>query len=149
MSTIPVEDADGTSGLAICLGQRGWLVSRYRTEAALALKFFSDALPVAEGDAGADTRAIEHLRTCPRCRSWLHHVVPADVLTRQRRLTRYCCAAMFVACEEAGTTKNRITFELFRGEDPCWKMDGFYSFLSFCPWCGKVLPDKPFIQEPE
>jgi hypothetical protein len=56
---------------------------------------------------------------------------------------------MFVAVEEADSRdKNKITFELFRGEDPCWMIDGRRSFISFCPWCGKKLPDHPFIMEP-
>ena len=55
---------------------------------------------------------------------------------------------MFVAFEESDArNKNRVTFELFRGEDPCWMIDGIRGFISFCPWYGKKLPDKPFIPE--
>ena len=46
----------------------------------IALKFFSDDLPVAECDASTDTKAIDHVRKCPKCRDWLHRIVPADVL---------------------------------------------------------------------
>jgi hypothetical protein len=38
-------------------------------------------------------------------------------------------------------------FEMFRGEDPCWKKDGIPTFACYCPWCGKKLPDKLFIEE--
>jgi hypothetical protein len=66
-------------------------------------------------------------------------------MRRQKRLTEYCCAGMFVAVENPeGHTTNRITFEMFRGEDPCWMIDGVQSFISYCPWCGKKLPDQPF-----
>lgn len=147
MNAIPLTDADGSEGLPICRAQREWLVSRYKDETSIALMFFSDDLPVARGTA-TDTKAIEHVHKCPKCRAWFHRIVPADVLRRQSRLSRYCCAGMFVAVEESDApSKNTITFELFRGEDPCWMMDGIHSFLSFCPWCGKKLPDKPFIPE--
>lgn len=149
MNAIPLADADGSDGLPICRVQREWLVSRYKLEAIIALKFFSDEVPVAERDSSSDVKAIEHIRKCPKCRNWLHHIIPASVLRRQSRLTRYCCAGMFVAVEESDSrSKNRVTFEMFRGEDPCWMIDGIRSFISFCPWCGKKLPDKPFIPEP-
>jgi hypothetical protein len=146
MNSIQLTDADGSEGLPVCRAQREWLVSRYKSESMIALKFFSDDMPVAERDASMDAKAIDHVRKCPKCRDWFHHVVPATVLRRQSRLSRYCCAGMFVACEESNTP-NRITFELFRGEDPCWEIDGIHSFISFCPWCGKKLPGKPFIPE--
>jgi hypothetical protein len=148
MNSIPLADADDSEGLPICRAQREWLVSRYKLEPMIALKFFSDELPLSEGDANTDAKAIERVRRCPKCRNWLHSIVSEDVLRRQSRLSRYCCAGMFVACEEPDArNKNRVTFELFRGEDPCWMIDGVRSFISFCPWCGKKLPHKPFIPE--
>ena len=145
---IPLTDADGSAGLPICVAQREWLVNRYKSESAIALKFFSDELPTATGDQQVDARAIKHVRQCPRCREWLHAVIPPEVLHRQRRLACYCCAGMFVAFEEADPqTENRIAFEMFRGEDPCWMIDGVRSFISYCPWCGKKLPGQPFIAE--
>ena len=143
--TIPLNDADGGEPLPICRMQREWLVNRYRRDTGIALKFFSDDLPVAQDDQKVDQHAIEHVRQCPRCRAWFHAIVPADIVRRQRRLTRYCCAGMFVAVEEPDShATNRITFELFRGEDPCWMIDGVRSFISYCPWCGKKLPGQPF-----
>lgn len=116
----------------------------------IALKFFSDNEPVAEGDKETDRKVVEHVRKCPRCREWIHHIVPSQLLRRQSRLSRYCCGGMFVAFEEAdGQSKNKITFEMFRGEDPCWMIDGKRTFASYCPWCGKKLPEKPFIGETE
>lgn len=148
MNPILLTEADGSEGLPICRAQREWLVSRYKSEPMIALKFFSDDLPVGGLDASTDAKAIDHVRKCPKCRDWLHRVVPADVLRRQSRLSRYCCAGMFVAFEESDAhRKNRVTFELFRGEDPCWMINDIRSFISFCPWCGKKLPDKPFIPE--
>ena len=145
MSTIPISEPDGSEPLPICGAQRAWLISRYRSETGLALKFFSDDQPVSEGDMQTDQRAIDHVRKCPKCRAWIDAVVPADVLRRQSRLTRYCCAGMFVAVEEADQGSIRVTFEMFRGEDPCWMFDGNHTFASYCPWCGKKLPSKPFI----
>jgi len=120
MRAIPISEPDGSPPLPICQAQREWLVSRYTSEAMLALKFFSNDVPVPEGDRKTDQKAIDHVRKCPKCRAWIHSVVPADVLRRQSRLTRYCCAGMFVAVEEVDEgNKNRVSFEMFRGEDPC------------------------------
>jgi hypothetical protein len=148
-ATISLTEEDGSEPLPICHANRSWLVSRYKLEAMIALRFLSDDEPVAEGDKETDRKALDHVRKCPKCRQWIHLVIPSDTLHRQRRLKRYCCAGMFVAVEEAdGQSKNRIAFELFRGEDPCWMIDGIRSFASYCPWCGKKLPDKPFVEEP-
>ena len=148
MAAISILEPDGSEPLAICRGQREWLVSRYKSEPSIALKFFRDEAPVPEGDRHTDEKSIDHVRKCPKCRAWIHSVVPADVLRRQSRLARYCCAGMFVAVEEADETRtNRVTFEMFRGEDPCWMFDGKRTFASYCPWCGKKLPHKPFIAD--
>jgi hypothetical protein len=148
MNSISLVEADGSDPLSICRANRDWLVSRYKLEAIIALKFFTDAMPLTESDRATDDKAIEHIRKCPKCREWIHRIIPKDILRRQQRLTHYCCAGMFVAIEEAnGKAKNKITFELFRGEDPCWMIDGIRSFISYCPWCGKKLPQKPFIKE--
>ena len=145
---ITLLDADGREALPLCRAQREWLVWRYRDEPMIALRFFSDGLPVAERDAAAGARAIQHVRQCPKCRAWFHRVVPDDILRRQSRLSRYCCASIFVAVEETDPgSAERVSFELFRGEDPCWKIGEVRSFLSFCPWCGKKPPDRPFIED--
>src|SRR5262245_31828342 len=144
MDAIPVYEPDGRAPLPICRANREWVIARYRDAPMIALWFFRDDLPVAEGDRATDQKAMRHVRTCPKCRAWVHFVVPDHVRVRQYRLTRYCCAGMFVAVEEADAPNN-VSFELFRGEDPCWMIDGKWSFASFCPWCGSKLPDKPFI----
>ena len=148
MNPISLNDAGEAEALPICRAQREWLGTRYGDVALIAARFVSDDLPVSEGDRVTDDKAINHVRKCPRCREWFHRVVPAGILRRQSRLSRYCCAGMFVAVEEPDRAPNPITFELFRREDPCWKIDGQYSFISFCPWCGKKLPHEPFISEP-
>jgi hypothetical protein len=53
---------------------------------------------------------------------------------------------MFVAVEEPKNKKSKITFYMFRGEDPCWQIEGVMTFISYCPWCGKKMPEKPFIK---
>lgn len=110
----------------------------------IALCYYSDEPPVSDRDLDADQKARRHIKTCPKCRMWIHFAIPEAVMQRQYRLSRYCCAGMFVAVEEP-SGKDKIDFELFRGEDPCWRINGKRSFISFCPWCGKKLPDKPFI----
>ena len=138
-------DADGSDPLPICRSNREWLVDRYKSIESIALRYFSDDLPIKEGDRATDEKSLQHVRRCPRCRDWIHAIVPADVLERQSRLTKYCCAGMFVAVEEPQRSTNHLSFEMFRGEDPCWKIDGQYTFASYCPWCGKRLPSQPFV----
>jgi len=54
---------------------------------------------------------------------------------------------MYVAIEEPDRADICVSFELFRGEDPCWKSDGKLTFASYCPWCGQKLPAGPFIED--
>jgi len=146
MNEISITEPDGKEPLGICRSHRAWLVDRYKIDSMVALCYYSDEPPVSERNADADAKAKKHIRTCPKCRSWIHYAIPAPVMRRQQRLSQYCCAGMFVAVEEPAN-KVRIDFELFRGEDPCWKIDGHRSFMSFCPWCGRKLPPKPFLNE--
>lgn len=147
---ISLRDADGREPLPICRAHREWLVSRYPLEEMIAYRFYADDMPVSHEDSYTDQRAIEHIRRCPKCRAWIHAVIPAETLRRQRRLARYCCAAMHIAVEEYESHRTpRIQFTMFRGEDPCWMIENFHTFLHFCPWCGKKLPDEPFIPEGE
>jgi hypothetical protein len=148
MRQIPILEPDGSEPLAICRAHRSWMIDRYKIDAMAALWYYSDEPPVSERDLEADQKAKSHITTCPKCRVWIHFAIPDNVMRRQQRLTRYCCAGMFVATEEykeSGTI--RISFELFRGEDPCWLIDENRAFISYCPWCGKKLPAKPFIEE--
>lgn len=148
MITIPIVEEDGSEPLPSCRGPRAWLVDQYKLGPMVALRFFSDDFPISENDRASNQGAVEHVRQCPACQAWIQRVIPKEMLRRQSRLARYCCAGMFVAVEEANPrTENKITFEVFRGEDPCWMIDGRSSFISYCPWCGKKLPDHPFIEE--
>ena len=65
MNPILLTDADGSEGLPICRAQREWLVSRYKSEPMIALKFFTDDLPVGGLDASTDAKAIDHVRKMP------------------------------------------------------------------------------------
>ncbi len=148
MPTIPITEPNGQDPLPICRVYREFLTSRYKVEAVLALKYLTDERVIGLPEPEEDHKASSHIRSCPKCREWIHHIVPKDVFRRQSRMIKYCCAGMFVAFEEYKERgKNRVTFDLYRGEDPCWMIDGKFTFMSYCPWCGKKLPDKPFIQE--
>lgn len=144
MITIPISEPDGSDPLPICRAQRLWLVDRYKLDSMIALCYYTDDYPVKSSDLDAEDKARKHIRSCPKCVEWIHFAIPEHVLERQRRLAKYCCAGMFVAIEEPDN-RNKIEFSLFRGEDPCWKIDGKLSFISYCPWCGKKLPNKPFV----
>jgi len=124
------------------------MIDQYKDDAMAALWYYSDEPPVSDRDLEADQKAKSHIRTCPMCRAWIHSAIPDNVMRRQQRLSRYCCAGMFVSTEEYERYgRVRIFFELFRGEDPCWFIDGIRTIISYCPWCGKKLPAKPFIEE--
>lgn len=146
MNNITITEPDGKEPLAICRGYRKYLVDFYKSIEMLALRFFSDHVSLRDSEKVDENKAVEHLRNCPKCRSWLHSVVPAGVLRRQSRQSQYCCAGMFCAVEEAEQRNEpKFEFTMFRGEDPCWMIDGKNAFARFCPWCGQRLPEKPFI----
>jgi len=148
MSVIPLVDADGRDPLPICRRNREWLIDYYKGPEAIVLRFFSDASPVRQRDKSEENQSIKHLRECPRCRPWVSTIVPEQLYRRQARLARYCCAGMFCAIEESDSRQTpRFSFSLFRGEDPCWQIDGKNTFAVYCPWCGKKLPDAPFIKD--
>ena len=143
---LPVEArADAGKPLPICVRNREWLVHRYQVDAIIALRFVGDDVRVRSDEKEEDEKVIRHIRECPKCREWIHEIVPDRLFRRQSRLVRYCCAGMFTAVEEPRSFS--VSFELFRGEDPCWKIAGERAFISYCPWCGRKLPDQPFIPE--
>ena len=145
MTTIPVQDADGREPLSICRRNRDWLIEHYRSGEAIVLRFFSDAPAVDTERKAEEGKAIKHLRECPRCRPWTGTIVPEHMYRRQAALARYCCAGMYCAVEEhAERGGPRFSFTMFRDEDPCWQIDGHDAFASYCPWCGRKLPDRPF-----
>jgi len=146
--TIPLTDADGKDPLPICRGNRAWLTDYYNRPEMIALRFFSDEVPISNKVKDDEQKVVKHIRQCPKCRGWFHAIVPANILQRQRRLSNYCCAGMFTAVEEsANIATPRFSFTMFRGEDPCWMINGDYAFACYCPWCGKKLPDRPFIAD--
>ena len=145
MKNISITDADGKDPLPICQANRQWMIDYYKLPEMILIRYFSDDVPVQDQKKIEESKATKHIRECPRCREWIHTIAPKDIVTRQARLTKYCCAGMFVAVEEANKeSDNQISFTMFRDEDPCWMING-KGFVSYCPWCGKKLPEKPFI----
>jgi len=148
MLTIQINDADGKAPLPICRANREWLIQYYKAPERIVLRYFQDDTPVDEAKRSEQAKAIEHLRQCPKCRPWVSTIVTPAMFERQSRQSQYCCAGMFCAVEEPEERgAPHITFTLFRGEDPCWQIDGQDSFLRFCPWCGKQLPERPFVED--
>ncbi len=144
--SISLTDADGKDPLPICKLNRKWLIDYYKLPEMIALRFFSDEEPVNDSKRADEQKIIRHIRKCPKCREWFYGAVPANMLRRQHRLSKYCCSGMFVSVEESNKYNvPRFVFTMFRGEDPCWMIDGKSAFARYCPWCGKKLPDRPFI----
>jgi hypothetical protein len=147
MSSVQLQDADGHEPLPICRRNREWLIDYYKGAEGIVWRFFADDAPVRKRDKAEEDHSIKHIRECPKCRAWLPTIVSEDHYRRQARLARYCCAGMFCAVEEYESHQTpRFTFTLFRDEDTCWQIDGKDAFAVFCPWCGKKLPDAPFIK---
>jgi len=148
VTSVPLGDADDHDPLPICRRQREWLIDYYKSPEMIVLRFFSDAVPVRRQDKSEEDHSIKHVRECPRCRAWVSTIVPEAHYRRQARLARYCCAGMFCAVEEHEMRQTpRFSFSMFRGEDPCWQIDGVNAFAVYCPWCGTKLPDRPFIPD--
>ncbi len=129
----------------MCRRTRDWLIEHYKQAEMIVLRFFSDASPVNPQYKTEEEKAIKHLRECPKCRPWVSTIVSAPIYRRQANLARYCCAGMYCAVEEHEERGGpQFSFVMFRDEDPCWQINGHNTFASYCPWCGKKLPDHPF-----
>lgn len=140
-----VSEADGSMPPSDCKESRLRLVRTHMTADGLAFRFFSDEyvhpnFPEVERDAAV------HVRGCSRCRDWIRRVVPVEAFARAERMSHYCCSWMFATTDEGDIRLPKMEFTMFRGEDPCWCIEGKNAFASFCPWCGKRLPNHPFIE---
>jgi len=145
MKKIEIKESDGSDPLPICRSHREELIERFKDIEMILLQFFEFNKNSSRALSAPSKKSIEHIHKCKRCHQWLHAVSPDHTLRRQSRLSKYCCASMYCAVEEYEDRKSsKISFTLFRGEDPCWRISDDYSFLIYCPWCGKELPDKPF-----
>jgi len=144
MNEIPIESKKETDTLPICRKSRKELVAKYHLVEMIALEYFN-IKNLVHSDTEIPDKLLSHLIKCPKCIDWFHEITPKSVLKRQKRLTEYCCSGMFCAVEEHKERKQiKIEFTMFRGEDPCWIIDGKYAFISYCPWCGELLPRRPF-----
>jgi hypothetical protein len=127
--------------LAECAAHRAELSERFALPHILALWWLQPA--------AVASSAREHLASCPDCRDWLDTRIPADIMRRQARLSRYCCARMFAAVEEADTRRDVVVAFAMIRDEPCWMIDGRQTYAAYCPWCGTTLPDRPFIAHHE
>ncbi len=131
--------------LSICIRNRETLVSTYHLIEMIALKYFEARKNQDHSKVDQNDDALSHLLKCPKCKEWFYEVTPPKIVERQKRLIQYCCSGIFCSVEEYKERKHpKIEFSLFRGEDPCWMIEGKQTFISFCPWCGQKLPEKPF-----
>ncbi len=88
-------------------------------------------------------KTVSHLHTCSMCEYWLDHEFPQEYVSRPYRLAHYCCAGMFVAVEEYEIEgDSQAKYYMHRGEDASWLLGG--RDISYCPWCGEKLPNRPF-----
>ncbi len=96
-------------------------------------------------------KAVSHLQSCASCKTWLKSRVDPKADQRIQRLNQYCCPMMFGAVEKSEPEDLHLKLVYFRDER-FWIVDqperefGFVSF-SYCPWCGKRLPENPFIDD--
>ncbi|KOO56759.1 hypothetical protein WH43_18365 [Rheinheimera sp. KL1] len=109
----------------------------------------SDGLPC-DGE-GIYQESVLHVQTCKSCRSWLEEKISSETHSRLTKLKQYCCPVMFVAVEENEIDQLKVGLMSFQGEST-WAVMNFNTvggnlLLCYCPWCGKKLPNSPFITE--
>ena len=73
-------------------------------------------------------------------------------MNRKERAEKYCCLPLWLAVEQHEVDQLNISFSKFRDEK-CWivtSLDvvGGNLLISYCPWCGSKLPEKPFVDVP-
>lgn len=107
----------------------------------------SNGLPC-DGE-GVYKGSVLHVQTCESCRSWLKGKVPANVDSRLSTLEKYCCPVMYGAVEHHEDGGLQVRLINFQG-DPTWAVMNFESvggnlLISYCPWCGSKMPNKPFV----
>jgi len=98
------------------------------------------------------TKGYEHFVGCESCLEWLGEQVEKRYFIRAKDAAEYCCLSMYMAVEETdpgkevipGSTKEKVRFRLFRGEDPEWTIGSKGCVINFCPWCGKILLNSRF-----
>ncbi len=142
MTDINISTTNDPKPLPICIRCRESLINDYHIIPMIVLEYFE--AKKASQTKNDSKEPISHLLKCPKCIKWLHDVTPKDILSRQKRITEYCCASMYCAVEETKSNDIKISFTMYRNEDPCWMIEGKDTFISFCPWCGLKLPDVSF-----
>ena len=133
-----------------CSSARKFLLNWGTTDSlAASILFGSDGFPNDGTSKGQE--AVSHVQNCEKCKLWLRDLIPVEKRTRMERLINYCCPQMFVAVEEPSQDNVHITLRHCQ-EQRLWgiQQPGHRSgltIISFCPWCGRRLPPKPFIDD--
>lgn len=90
--------------------------------------------------------AIKHALGCPKCQQWRVVTLQPELFEWRKRAKKYCCTEMFRAID---APQNELVFRFERtGPEnlPYWTVGESHTVVHYCPWCGKVLPDRPFEQ---
>lgn len=104
---------------------------------------------------GVYQQSVLHVQNCGSCRKWLEGNVSGEFKSHleknNRILEMYCCSSMFSAVEYPRKEELKIKLIDFQG-DPAWAVMNLESvggnlLISYCPWCGKKMPDKQFNTE--
>ena len=136
MSDIKKSTTNETEIFPACLKAREELIDNYKLVEIIAHEYFK---------ATEKPEAFNHLMQCSKCKEWFNEIIPPRVLKRQKQMARYCCASMYCAVMEHEESKlPKIEFSLNRDNDPCWIISFKSTYISYCPWCGKKLPNAPF-----
>lgn len=114
----------------------------------------TDGIP---NDATVESeKAVKHAQSCIKCKCWLREQSDPEAMERMGKIQNYCCVMMFSAVEEAVSNEElKISYtSSFQGQ-PVWfaevpdRVVGGGNLISYCPWCGSKLPDKPFSDRGE
>lgn len=95
---------------------------------------------------------LGHLSNCTSCQEWFKDEIGEQRFVRLQRAAEYCCMSMYIAVEESELASESAHWERrekvrgFSSRDNEWRwtIGPSNSYIFYCPWCGKHLPDEPF-----
>lgn len=91
-------------------------------------------------------KAIKHALSCQKCQQWRAVILQPELFEWRKRASSYCCTEMFRAID---APQNELIFRFERtGPEnlPYWTAGESHTAVNYCPWCGTILPDRPFEQ---
>lgn len=144
-----------SSTVITCEHARIWLREHYNVPQIMALRFYggssSGRLSTTEFDPAFDEEVFSHVKACDQCENWVTSFCGENIMHRQRRLAKYCCAQLFSAVEEPPAANNMTIHLEYHAPPNCegshyWKLtvaDNHKKcgslMINYCPFCGRPV----------